>query len=348
MKNINIQGVLYFFIHFITEVITFYIIGHYTSNELFYIIALIFDFLAFVPQGIIGYLIDEFDLKNITLIGTLLMILSLILLYLNINPIINVLFLAIGNAMTHIDGAEKTLRSSKGKMSSAALFVSGGSFGLITGKILQLINTPIIIIIIIAALTIIPIIISNKYNNYVDSNNLKEYNFSNKIINTKIIIILATFIVIIRAYMGYAIPTTWNKTIIQSILLFSFMGTGKALGGILIDKIGIRKTSFISTIVALPFLLFGDNNIYISLIGIMLFSITMAITLGIIVSELNNHPGVAFGFTTLGLFLGTLPVFFIKIKNIYVNCTIIILLTILSIIILNKICRKDDKNVKSI
>lgn len=314
------------------------------KSEIFFLIALVFDFIAFVPQGVIGYIIDELKTKHITLIGILLMALSLVLLFLKVEPIINIIILSIGNAMIHIDGAEKTLRSSPGKMSPAAIFVSGGSFGLIIGKILASIKTPVILIIIIDLLAIIPLVISNKYKNQIKDKNLNKYNYSNKKINRNIVIALATTVVIVRAYMGYAIPTSWNKTIIQSILLYFTMGTGKALGGILIDKIGIRKTSFISTIVALPFLLFGDKNIYISLIGIMSFSMTMAITLGLIVSVLKKYPGIAFGFTTLGLFLGTLPIFIIRFKSIVINCIIILSLTIVSIIILNYICRKDDKN----
>lgn len=104
-------------------------------------------------------------------------------------------------------------------MSPAAIFVYVGSFGLIIGKILSSIKTPIILIIIIDLLAIIPLVISNKYKNQVQDKNLSKYNYSNKKINRNIVIALATTVVIVRAYMGYAIPTTWNKTIIQSILL---------------------------------------------------------------------------------------------------------------------------------
>ena len=41
--------------------------------------------------------------------------------------------------------------------------------------------------------------------------------------------------------MGYGIPTSWNKSTFEMILLFSFMGVGKALGGILSDKFGIKN-----------------------------------------------------------------------------------------------------------
>ena len=59
----------------------------------------------------------------------------------------------------------------------------------------------------------------------------------------------------------------------------------------------------------------------ISLLGVMMFSMTMPITLAILVSVLKNRPGLAFGLTTIGLFLGTAPIFFIKIKKNVRNMT---------------------------
>ena len=228
-------------------------------------------------------------------------------------------------------------------MTPVALFVSGGSFGLITGKLLSKYKVNVVYIIIINLLMIIPLLISRKFKKQIDSKNLEEYNYANKNINYKLIIFYSTLVVIIRAYMGYGIPTTWNKTVLQTIMLFCFMGVGKALGGILIDHIGIRKTAFISTLGSLPFLIFGNNLMFISLIGIMFFSMTMAITLGLIVSVLKKHPGVAFGFTTLGLFLGTFPIFFHRVNSVIVNSIIVTVLTLVCVIILSVICRKENK-----
>ena len=267
--------------------------------------------------------------------------LSLILLYFNLNAILVILVLSIGNCMIHIQGAETTLRTSNGQMAPSAIFVSGGSFGVITGKILAMYNVPIPFVIIINLLMLIPIAICNKYVYLIDDKNLEKYNFSNKNINSKVIITLAVFVVIVRAYMGYGIPTTWNKTLIQTILLYCSMGIGKAMGGILIDSIGIKKTAILSTIGSLPFLLFGNNVMAISLIGIMMFSMTMAVTLGLIVSEIKKYPGVAFGFTTIGLFLGSLPVFVFRINSILINCLMVTILTVASVIVLSVICRKE-------
>ena len=339
--NKNILGYLYFIIHFIAEITSFYILTLYTNNDLIWILALLYDFIAFVPQGLLGYLRDKGLKINFATIGLLLTTLSLLLFNFNINEILVILILSIGNCMINIQGAETTLRSSKGKISPSAIFVSGGSFGVITGKVLATYNIPIYLIIIINLLMIIPIIICNKYSHLINDKNLDKYNFSNKKINSKTIITLAVFVVIVRSFMGYGIPTTWNKTLIQAVYLYCAMGLGKAIGGLLIDSIGIKKTALISTIGALPFLLLGNNIMTISLIGIMMFSMTMAITLGIIVSELKKYPGVAFGLTTLGLFLGALPIFFFRINTVLTSYIIITSLTTLSTIILIKICRKE-------
>ena len=78
----------------------------------------------------------------------------------------------------------------------------------------------------------------------------------------------------------------------------------------------------------------------ISLIGVMLFSMTMSITLAILVSELKNTPGLAFGLTTIGLFLGTVPIFFFKISN-KANILLIIFASLACSIVLSKILKGD-------
>ena len=228
--NKNILGYLYFIIHFIAEITSFYILTLYTNNDLIWILALLYDFIAFVPQGLLGYLRDKGLKINFATIGLLLTTLSLLLFNFNINEILVILILSIGNCMIHIQGAETTLRSSKGKISPSAIFVSGGSFGVITGKVLATYNIPIYLIIIINLLMIIPIIICNKYSHLINDKNLDKYNFSNKKINSKTIITLAVFVVIVRSFMGYGIPTTWNKTLIQAVYLYCAMGLGKAIG----------------------------------------------------------------------------------------------------------------------
>lgn len=344
-KNIG-AGYLYFYIHLITEIICFYVMSKIIGNSAFlWMCPLVYDTFAFVPQSIIGYISDKYPKINIGIIGTVLLLIGLITFCLNLLPgsFTEILILCLGNACIHINGAEVTLRSSNGKLSHSAIFVAGGSFGVITGKVLSKTQLSFWIIALIG-LTMIPfILLAEYYRKESDEKKAcKNFNYHSKKIKPKIIIVLTIIIVIVRGYMGYALPTSWNKTTIQTVMLFCTMGLGKALGGILSDSFGTRKVALFSMILALPFLLVGDKLMILSLIGVLMFSMTMSITLGLLVSVLKENPGLAFGLTTIGLFLGTVPIFIFNITDIIINSLIITILTIICVIISLRIIRKDD------
>lgn len=324
----NKTGYLYFYIHFVVEVVCFFYLSRITSNSYFvWLIPFIYDGFAFVPQSIIGYISDKYPNINMGIIGTILLLISYILFsFTNINIIITLIILCLGNAFLHIEGAEITLKSAQGKLSPSAIFVSGGSFGVVIGRLLA--KTKIIPWVFIPLiLSMLPFVILAR-NNLNKKSSTKDFNYVKENLSSSLVILTAVLVVIIRGYMGYGIPTSWNKTVIELIIFYFTMGIGKALGGILSDRYGIRKVAILSTLLAIPFLCFGDNIMIISLIGVMLFSMTMSITLAILVSVLNRTPGLAFGLTTIGLFLGTAPIFFIKV-SMEMNIIIIIIFSCL-------------------
>ena len=335
-------GYLYFYVHFIVEVVCFFYLSRVMKDSFtVWLIPFIYDGVAFVPQSIIGYISDKFPKINMGLIGVLLMFISYLIYGLTNLPIyLSLIILCLGNACLHISGAETTLKTSNGKLSPSAIFVAGGSFGVITGKLLAKTSlNPLFLL--IAILTIIPFVLLAK--TYITKeSNTDKFDYVKDNLNPSLVILVAVLVVIIRGYMGYGIPTSWNKTVIQLVIFFCTMGIGKALGGILSDIFGIRKVAIFSTLIAIPFLCFGDNIMIISLIGVMFFSMTMAITLGILVSKLKKTPGLAFGLTTIGLFLGTAPIFFIKV-NMISNIIIIIIASILCAFALGYVLKGDKK-----
>ncbi len=339
-KNMSC-GYLYFYIHFITEIACFYFLTTVTNGPHFiWLIPFIYDGLAFVPQAVIGNISDKYPKIKMSIIGTILLVISyLIYIIFKVNVFLPLIILCLGNAFIHINGAEVTLKKSDGKLSHSAIFVGGGSFGVITGRAMAMYSLNIWIILLLI-LTMIPFIILSE--TYKDTTT-KKFNYVKEKINPHLVVILAVIVVIVRGYMGYGIPTSWNKTFSQTILLFCIMGVGKCLGGILSDAYGIRKVGIISTLLAIPFLLLGDNLMIVSLIGVMFFSMTMSITLAILVSVLKSKPGLAFGLTTIGLFLGTAPIFFFKITNSLLNTLMIIILSIACSIVLGFILKKGDK-----
>ena len=129
---------LYFYVHFATEVVCFYMLSRLIGDSAFlWFCPLIYDAIAFVPQSIFGRISDKYPKIKMGIIGAILMAIALVLSNLSTLKFLPIIIVALGNAMLHINGAEVTLRCSNGKLAHSAIFVSGGSFGVVTGKLLR-------------------------------------------------------------------------------------------------------------------------------------------------------------------------------------------------------------------
>ena len=342
MKTKNHIGLMYFIVHFIIEITSYYVAYSYVDDVQFMTFAFIYDMLAFIPEGLYGML-NDIGLKiRFGYIGMSIAGAALLMLAFDADPVMAIVTVAIGNGMIHVEGAQMTLRSSGGKMFPSALFVAGGAFGVVTGRLLAAGGVPVVPVIIVHCLMIVPIILADKQKEMVVAGELADYNYADERISRGIVIGIAVFIVMLRSYMGSVIPTSWNDDSVTLILLFSSMGLGKALGGYLIDRIGMMATVFISTICSLPFLIFGDKLMVVSLIGLMLFSMTMAVALGLLVSVMKGYPGLAFGLTTVGLFFGVFIEAFIRSEDLFINCVSLAVMTLISYFALRLIVRKDN------
>ena len=348
IKNNLSIGFLYFYVHFVTEVICFFVLGRYvgTGPEL-WVIFFVYDMLAFVPQAIIGFVSDKHRKIPLGIIGLALLALAPLLFEHIANPFVSLVVLCLGNCCTHVSGAEATLRASGGKLSHSAIFVAGGSFGVITGQLLAKTALPLWPLMLLAA-TAVPFVICARVlpDEKLDllHKPCTEFKYRREDLSAVLVIVLVVFVIVVRGYMGYGIPTSWKKTVWQTVLLFVTMGIGKGLGGVLADVFGVRKVAIASALLALPFLVLGDKLIVVSLIGVMFFSMTMSITLALLVSVFPHHPGLAFGLTTIGLFLGTAPVFFFKFTTVLANCVLILVLTFASVAILRTVIKKEDED----
>lgn len=319
------RGLSYWFIHFSVEVICFYTVFRvFKNSELWWMVSVLYDTLAFAPQALIGAISEKYPkLKPGVIGGVMLLTGSALALIAKADialAVVGIVILAIGNAFVHISGALVTLRVSEGRLSESALFVGGGSFGLISGRMLsKLDKTEFLPFILMAAALILIYIVDTKMRKAdPDCYDFDKTPCAHNLAADRpysVIILILGLVVMVRAYIGYGLPTAWNQTSIQTLFLFIFMGLGKMSGGILADLFGARRVGVISCIAAVPLLLVSNNIMWLSLIGVACFSMTMAITLGGLVSVLKSNPGVAFGITTIGLLLGTLPIFFVPMPS---------------------------------
>ena len=345
-RNLS-TGFLYFYIHFVTEVACFFALARYVeSAPVAWLISFAYDMLAFVPQGLFGFISDKYKKVSFGVPGLVLLGVALLLQQFTPWTFVSLVILCVGNAFTHVNGAEVTLRTANGSLSHSAIFVSGGSFGVVCGKLLGAAAAPYWLVLALVATAVPFAVLAQMYlkNESESYNNVpcRAFRYNNPKVSKYLIILLSTMVVIVRGYMAYGIPISWKKTTLQTVILFTFMGIGKALGGVLADLFGVKKVALGSIAVALPFLMFGDNHMFVSLIGVLFFSMTMSVTLAVLVSVLPKTPGLAFGFTTIGLFLGTLPVFFFKIRSVPVNCIMLSVLTIVCLACMFISIRKDD------
>ena len=340
ISSLNI-GWIYAYIHFATEVACFYFLfSRLADSPIWWGFALLYDALAFVPQGFIGMIADKYPKFDYGLWGCLMVLIAIVFPF----DVIALIILCLGNALVHIGGAHQTLRTSGGEIAPTSVFVGGGSFGVIIGQLLAGLNKQIYVIIPIVIMIFSVLLLA--YMNKRFELQIKEWNIDITTKYSKTLIMLVAFIVIaIRAYIAYAIPIEWKKTEYQAVLLFFIMGAGKIIGGFLADRIGYYKTALFSSIVALPFFLFGNSIMVLSLVGVGLFSMTMPITISILVSKFPKQPGFAFGVTTIALFMGTFPAFFIRPATLLAHQLTVFILVILATLALSFCINKKEEKL---
>lgn len=305
-------AILYFVIHFFVEIICFFTLYRYFGNPAIpLLVAVTYDAFAFVTQGLLGELIQRFPRMDFGSAGAVLMAAGVLLIHAEGEEIISVfglILLGIGNAFLHECGAIETVKFSGGALFPAAFFVGGGSFGLILGQIMGKSETGLYVLIPVFLLLEAFVIAANLYSKRTEPVPGK-FELTDPKAGYWLVCIVAFLITAVRSFIGYAIPISWKKEVWQGVFLFFMMGAGKALGGYISDRFGARKTGIWTSLLCIPFLIFGENVMVVSIIGVFLFSMTMSITFGMFLSVVQDDPGLAFGGTTLGLFAGLIPVF---------------------------------------
>ena len=333
---------LWFYAHFALEVLCFHFFYMYFhSIATAGLISFGYDMLAFLPQIFIGSVCDSHGRYEPARTGTVLAVTGFLLnIFMHDTSLRLIPFVLIsaGNAFIHVAGAKDTLSVCGRRLSPPAVFVAGGSFGVVTGRLLGTHGIPIYT----AMLIFLPAVCCMEISRIVRSNTPESravYDIADRRLSVTLITALSFFVVAARGLVGYGIPTYWVKSEVHTVLLFCGLGLGKALGGILSDILGAKKTALISTALSLPLIFLGQDTMWLSLIAVTLFSMTMATTLGILVSAYPDRPVTAYGITVAGLLFGSLFVFIKPYAPILfspVSCTVLMILVFASLCVIMK------------
>ncbi len=294
------------------------ILGGVQNYALFVIV---YNFLAFGLQMIIGAFCDEHRKFPAGAVGCVLVLVGAlcgafipdILPEFAYRLWASVIFVGIGNAFFHVGGGIDSLVHSGGKLSRSGVFVSSGALGVALGiynagrgavggiGVIALLMTFCMVLCLIA------------HRTCPSDGEAKIEGVANEKAAFGLVISLALFSVLIRSFGGTVIPMEWKTAAEPGLVSGAAAFGGKFLGGFAADRFGAKRTGVISLLLSIPLLVLGKEIMLVSVIGIVLFNMTMPITLGILAEKFPKNPGIAFGLTTVALLLGAAPSFFVAL-----------------------------------
>jgi len=314
--------IAYTFSHFCVDFTCFYILFHGLRNSTDNLASiaigfLIYNGIAFGLQPLIGFFCDEHPRLPAGLIGCGLVALGLLAIS---SPWLALCFGAFGNACFHIGGGIDALRFANGRMTRSGIFVSTGALGVVFGTLAGKSETPVgyLPILLIAASILLLVLFAQTTASAPPAvfHIAPDLPFA-------ALLAFALASVVIRSFAGGLIPMAWKTGVFLALLPGIGAFAGKALGGILGDRFGAKTIGVSALLLSIPLLVFGKDIVLLSVAGILLFNMTMPITLCAVASKFPMNPGLAFGLTTLALLFGNMPAFFFAVPQSGVFLTMI-------------------------
>ena len=273
---------------------------------------LLYDIVAFTLQLPIGIALDQLDknsyaaLLSYALVGSGV-ILSLVPIALLEWPAI--LLLAIGNALFHSAGGLSVLNISQKHAGPSGIFIATGAIGVFLGTQsaqmgrLQIAFSLLVLLFLCALITLVVQKVNKKYWNVHNV----SFDIPRLSSNTLLAIALLSFVVALRSYVGMVMAFPWKSEMLLLVLSILGVFAGKALGGVVADRIGFRTTAIFSLIAAATLFVPSWEIPVMGLLGVFFFNFTMSITLASLANILPNAKGTAFGLASFSLAVGALP-----------------------------------------
>lgn len=258
--------------------------------------ALLYNFCAFAGQMPLGLLADRFGHGRLFAAAGCALTAAAWLL--PGAPVALAVMAGVGNALYHIGGGVDTLALSEDKAGLLGLFVSPGAFGLFLGTFFGKGSFPAAIppLALLATGAAILLLCQKP----------KTPPLSLDLDRTALGALAALFLVVcLRSYAGFLFTFPW-KTGAWSWIFLACVVLGKTAGGFLYDRLGGGRTAILSLgPAAILFLLSRSPGA--GCLAVLLFNMTMPVTLRAAADLLPGAKGFSFGLLTFALFLGFLP-----------------------------------------
>jgi MFS transporter, FSR family, fosmidomycin resistance protein len=274
------------------------------TSQVYFLLAVGYNVLAFAFQPLCGLVSDRMRNHSMTAaFGIALTAVSVILA--PVNPYIAVGCAGLGNAFFHVGGGAVSLMLAPGRARVPGLFVAPGALGIAVGAMLGRKGPvePVLFLCLLIAASAAMIFMKTPKDNKT---------FLSKPESLRWPVLVGSLLLVsimIRSLVGFSAGFPWHndKTVLFLIVCAAF--AGKALGGIVSDRFGWLATTTTVSLVSAPLLAFGFVNPLGTIIGMLLFQMTMPVTLTAVHRLLPKRPAFSFGLTCLALIIGAAPVF---------------------------------------
>ena len=282
------------------------------SMEVVALSILLYDIVAFTLQLPIGIALDQLDKNSYAALLSYAsvgagVVLSLVPIALLEWPAI--LLLAIGNALFHSAGGLSVLNISQKHAGPSGIFIATGAIGVFLGTQsaqmgrFQIAFSLLVLLFLCALITLVVQKVNKKYWNVHNA----SFDIPRLSSNTLLAIALLSLVVALRSYVGMVMAFPWKSEMLLLVLSILGVFAGKALGGVVADRIGFRTTAIFSLIVAATLFVPSWEIPVMGLLGVFFFNFTMSITLASLANILPNAKGTAFGLASFSLAVGALP-----------------------------------------
>lgn len=273
---------------------------------------LLYDVVAFTLQLPVGIVLDKLDKNSYAALLSYALVGAGVLI--SLFPVallewLAVLLLAVGNALFHSAGGLIVLNISQKHAGPSGIFIATGAIGVFLGsqsaqiERLQIAFSLLVLLFLCALITLVVQKVNKKYWNVHNV----AFDIPRLSSNTLLAIALLTLVVALRSYAGMVMAFPWKSQTLLLVLSILGVFAGKALGGMVADRIGFRTTAIFSLIAAATLFAPSWEVPVMGLLGVFFFNFTMSITLASLANILPNAKGTAFGLASFSLAVGALP-----------------------------------------
>lgn len=311
MRRAFVTG-LYSLIHFLIDfACAFFIFGSLRGADHWLLCLLTYNFFAFAMQLPFGIFADILDQnKPIAAAGCLILAFAPLFSAWNLLPFA---LAGLGNGLFHIGAGREVLQHSPQQFTALGIFVSPGALGLFFGGLAGksgAFPVPVVMGVLVACGLLLLFLPAKLLKAKGDESLVVAGGRVPASLPMKLLLLPLSclfLVIFLRSYVGLTLDFPWKGEGQTAFWLVVALAGGKAVGGLFADRFGALKTSFISLFLS-ALLLFFFRLSPLGILSVFLFNMTMPLTLGGLARLLPAHPGLAFGLTTFGLFLGFLPV----------------------------------------